>query len=1074
MSPSGQPLPQGVLREAADSCGLGTFLAVKLARGGGLKLVATLGALGHRVCAGEADPPPGTTNEGCAAYNVLISSRPVHCVFLSSWQDGVVAAVCSKLRVLGGVAWSGFWEVERAWRARGGRACAGLAKKQKMQGTLGEAADSKSSIRSQIISICTRRRSPPNGYGETRPRQGRMLLPPASSDDLWGGTVYPDPDASEAPAGCRVLKPRRGRAGFDAYSDSVTRVYRSVVGLVKQVLGPTRCCSPSEICKCIEDCAVQHLGGAIVAGRDKEGGKTDRPLSLAPSRSAEIRPHALAAGRGHAGGTTAYARLVGPHAIAEAVRRVSAGDVIAALEKRDSSIRLRGALLDRFPRKPHPEAGTKCNVYLDCVLTDLATYYPELLEPTCALLESVPRRALFEDQVAASVVFAASYTGAAPYCSVLALCLAGVSYPMVLKSLTDILKASGSNTRLEWAQLCELQCLLGRGAADMDLRSDALSRVEPGRGNAVVCDSRRLAEAIDCVLLEELGSSSLTCDTLEHHWDRRFEWCVAGSHSAVTNKDCGFPDVPVVGPAGIRVTRRIAMECTAFSPLQDWDGTTKVSVVPKLEHGKTRAIYSCNTISYSCFSRVLRPAERKWAGRRVIVDPGAGGSYGMFRRIRSAWPNTLPVALMIDYADFNSQHTLESQKLVISALLDRFPGVTEAEKDVLVSSFDRMHLYLKGEALGQVRRSLMSGHRGTSFINSVLNAAYIRMVVGEEVYAGVQSFHVGDDVLMFCKDVDQAYSIVDAMRSAGFQLQASKQSVGRAGFEFLRMAGTRSSAHGYLARAVASCVSGNWTTEWREQPVAGLHTAVQTARSIINRAANVDAWKLLVSSARAHTNLPVEALEDVLSGKVAVGNGPCYRDDGRFESREVLEVCDDSEANLRMIPYRALPREATRDYFQRGRSDLEARAMRLVGFQPWGAALRASYGDLAVISRGLAPPSPEAQPVRTKSVSLGGRTLFTKRGEVLLDHELDKDVMRGSLAQYPVISLLQHVLTDPQLAELLRAGGYSFEPGKERIAAFGGVREGATVRGWLPYSDAAALGARALVGTVRVMWPLYL
>lgn len=1045
----------GILRDAAEACGLGAYLAVKLGRWRTKTACLTTEDVNRlaTVRCTDAEIPYAAV----VAHNILFSKQPVHTPLPVEWVQEAVTQVHQHLARLGGTSWAPFWATTSQWAAAGGRAW-------RPRG---------SSCKRLLAALTEYRSEVLRPFSHSSTRRGRPLIPPVSESDFWGPQVGGAPLASEAATTGRISRSRRDRACGRLFSDAVTRVYARVQSAFEQLYGKTRSYSSAEICKAIEDAAVGCLCGAIVEGNACEGKRSQRLVTLAPSRSAVLPGVQTGQVRGPRGQAGLYARMVSQKALADAVNRVTVSDVMRSLRSKDSAIRLRSMLLQAFPRKPHPEAGTKCNVYLDCVLVDLLTYRPELLPAICAVLDSLPSGVLYEDQVAGCLVFMGAYKGTLTPCDILRLVLPGIVQLGVLKGLTDLLKATGSNTVFTWAMLCELQCLLGRGAADYDLRGDAETRVSVDGGSAVVCDERALAEAIDHVLLDELGSDALHCDTLERHWDRRFEWCVAGAHSAATNQNYGFSQVPKTGPGGLKMTRRMAMEHVDDCPLDSWDGTTAVSVVPKLEHGKTRAIYSCNTMSYAQFSRVLRPAERKWAGRRVIVDPGAGGSYGMFRRIRGAWPATLPVALMIDYADFNSQHTLQAQQLVISALLSRYPGMDDHERQALVSSFDKMDLFFKGEHIGRVKRSLMSGHRGTSFINSVLNAAYIRMVVGEEVYNGLQSFHVGDDVLMFCRDAAQAYSIIDAMRAAGFILQKSKQSVGSAGFEFLRMSGTRDSAHGYLARAVASCVSGNWTTEWKEAPVAALHTAVQTARSIINRSQNIYAWQLLVSSARAHTNLPAEVLEEVLSGRVALGNGPCYRDDGRYESREILEVCSDCESVVRSIPYGSLPRAATRDYLFRGRCDLEAKAMQLAGFKPWGAALRSTYGDLAVMSAGVSGYASEPR-VPTRNISLGGRTLFTKSGETVLDNELDRERRRGVLVQYPLISLLQHALTDPQLGELLRASGHAFEPGSERVAAFGGVREGATVRGWLPYADAAALGANIMPYAIRVLRPLYL
>lgn len=866
-----------------------------------------------------------------------------------------------------------------------------------------------------------------------------------------------------------LRRARRKAMSGERYGAVVDAVFKRLEGDLARVCGTRWNIDSSLIGEAIENAISRRICGGVTEGRLLEDKRLVRDVPIGMSYSDSGRGRMPWQGHVASRGGKAPVRLVGTRALSEVADDVGLDEVLASLAVRRQKLALRSLLLGRFPRKPHPEAGTKCNVYLDCLLADLQDYDPVGFAFTVRTLSLLPPRRLFEDQICNSILHGFTCCRGYDAQQMFLICVLGCIEPEAVKSLSDVLKATGNNTNFLWASLVELHCLLGRGVGELDLTEDATRRVREASYWEVPVCSTRLREAVEAVLSDEMGETHVTVESADDHWNKRFEWCVAGSHSHTTNADVCFEQVPLSGPGGKRVTRRMAMEYTQDNPLLRWDGTVKVSVLPKLEQGKVRAIYSCNTASYVAFSRILRPVERCWNGRRVIIDPGAGGNYGMFRRIRTAWPNALPVALMLDYADFNSQHTLESQKLVIACLLRKLSGVSDEEAETLIKSFDNMQLYYKGEYLGVARRSLMSGHRCTSFINSVLNAAYIRMTLGETRYAQLQTFHVGDDVLMFCRTEAEAYEVIDSMKSAGFKLQPTKQSVGRSGFEFLRMAGTRFAAHGYLSRAVASCVSGNWTTEWREDPASALHSLVQMSRTIINRSGNVNAYKLLLRSAHAQTNLNLRMLAEVMSGDVALGAGPAYRSDGRYVYREVLEAAGDADAVLRGVSYRGLPRHGTHAYFTKGCSDIEHLAMKLVGFKPWGAALRSSYGNLAdeAVRR-----DPSLAAYSHRIVGLGALSLYTKSGEVVLDTELDRLVERGRLAHYPIISLLQHVLTDEHCHQLLRQCGITVEPGMERLVAFGGVREGAVVRGWLPYSDAASLGGRAPAATVRVLYPL--
>ncbi|AOM63180.1 RNA-dependent RNA polymerase [Eimeriavirus ni] len=1089
---------RGALREAADSCGLTRLLVGFIAEASALSRLPESERYGAIIsaCGGGAED----RLEACVCYNILSNPTPIHLPQPAAWVWPILLGVGEAAGRM----------LPPEWR----RCIAMLPRRRysvlpRAQGnrwlgsSKGRGVDSLASSYALHVDSHGRDGKPALGalcrylseadaaiHEGTRRVLASRAVPPAASvsgllasgRELFEAGLLGEEQDTEAHV--RVdgpsprMRARRGGGGSyvaPGISRVASRLATSVRGGVNSLLTWLRDFSVSEVAGALGRVATQRLVGAS-AGPAVLERRLEERARPSPVSSGVTSGRPWARGLDDKGGScgvlggSGWSMKVSRRQAEGLMRSISLPEIALTLVKREAGLRLRSRLQARFPRKQMSQATSKVNVFLDSLLMDLAAYDPTGCSLSLSILDTVPAGTLYEDQVCGAVLHAFSLChgrAGATLLLILVLGLAAGGTP--LQGLSDVLKATGSNTSFEWAHFCELHCLLGRGAGELDLKEDAARRCRPKPDMEVEVDPVKLETAVRAVLAEELGTDNLIIDDLDRHWDRRFEWCVAGAHAASVNQCGGFSCVPSCGPGGRKMTRRMAMEYVEGNPLHSWDGEVKVSVIPKLEHGKIRAIYSCNTISYAIFSRVLRPAERKWAGRRVIVDPGAGGNYGMFKRIRTAWPRSLPVAVMLDYADFNSQHTLGAQQTVIRCLLERCPGISAAEKETMIASFDRMYIYHSGALVGRCRRSLMSGHRGTSFINSVLNAAYLRVVLGEDGYAKLQSFHVGDDVLIFARDERSGYEIIQAMTAAGFHLQAKKQSVGRAGFEFLRMAGTRRAARGYLARSVASTVSGSWTSDERLGAIASLHNAVQQARSLINRSGNMDCYKLLLRSAYARTSLPLSILGEVLSGQVAVGAGPVYRADGHYYNREVLELDLAREHHVDSIPWRKLARHATSDYFARGRADLEEHAMFLVGYKPWLAALRSTYGDLAGV---LNEPGPDDGDDTPRAVALGVKRMFTKSGVVSLDTELDKPVQRGLLVHYPIIVLLQHSLDNNQIGELLRAAGHLCEPGAERIAAFGDVKLGSVINGWLPYSDAAALGARGLWQTVRVLYPL--
>lgn len=723
----------------------------------------------------------------------------------------------------------------------------------------------------------------------------------------------------------------------------------------------------------------------------------------------------------------------------------------------------RAILLKKFPRKPHPQAGTKVNVFLDEVLNDLHTWDLGTWTYIVDTLSLIRDGSLTEDQACACVVYAVAMTpsvtlGDAFWYAVIS-CLENERS----KAFSDILKSVGWNHCKLGSMLVEGACLQGRGVGVSDLEEDIERRCRKGGCPVVDCDQKELGRVVRAILQEELGHDRVAVDTAQRHFVTRFSWCVAGSHSRGANRHPVFSRLPKVPLTGGRWDRRMVSEWLESDPVETWDGTVGVSPSLKLEQGKARPIYSCDTVSYFAFSRLLRPIEAAWQGRRVILDPGRGGSRGMDARLSALAQGGYMYYVALDYADFNSQHSIESQKTVIRETIACTVGLEDELADKLVNSFDNMDIYYLGAHRGRVASSLMSGHRATSYINSILNAAYIRMAIGTEAYIRNHFLHVGDDVAQIARTPGDADTSVDGLTRLGCTMVPSKQSVGRAGYEFLRMAGNRDSVFGYLARAVAAAVSGNWVTTDRPQGRDGIMSFVNMVRSITNRGTSPNVYRLFVGSLHQNTGIGSEVAALILRGDVAVDTGPCYRSDGRYVS---VQLDEERETRGESVAWDWLYCNATRDYFTFGLSNVERRAVSLVGFLPWAAALRSSFGDLAVYPSGIVGGR--------KAVAVSGfkSRVCAKVGQVALSSLQQGDVKHGLLAHHNVVSLLKNVLSVAALRELLVLQGGSYIPGREYIDAFGAEREGVTVVGSLPYSEAAALSQYEIGGAIWADKPI--
>ncbi len=65
--------------------------------------------------------------------------------------------------------------------------------------------------------------------------------------------------------------------------------------------------------------------------------------------------------------------------------------------------------------------------------------------------------------------------------------------------------------------------------------------------------------------------------------------------------------------------------------LQTPPGAT-VSKSEKFEHGKTRALYACDSVHYFHFDAPCTEIERCWANNRAILQPAGVSDYSDFKK----------------------------------------------------------------------------------------------------------------------------------------------------------------------------------------------------------------------------------------------------------------------------------------------------------------------------------------------------------------------------------------------------------------------------------------------------------
>lgn len=628
-------------------------------------------------------------------------------------------------------------------------------------------------------------------------------------------------------------------------------------------------------------------------------------------------------------------------------------------------------------------------------------------------------------------------------------------YPSRGKTLNTATKALGLNS-LPWgAILCEANALAGRAYGTIDLVEEAALRCNPQEvaGRVTSFTASQLRPLVREIIRTELPDG-VTLTPLKEFWSRRWLWCVNGSHTNQGSRVLGI-DPSFLSRTHRRTYRRSVAETLSEEPISNWDAKVYASPSLKMEHGKTRAIFACDTRSYFAFTWILDTVQKAWLNRRVILDPGKGGHLGIIRRVIEAQGNRGGVNLMLDYDDFNSQHSNEVMSMVFEELCDHISAPVWY-KDLLVKSFHSTMIPL-GRSWGICQGTLMSGHRATSFINSVLNAAYIGGTCGLPTFQRMTSIHAGDDVYIRYDTISDCNRLLDGLKVRGCKLNPTKQSIGYNSAEFLRLAIRGENAYGYVARAIASFVSGNWTTADYPSPREALQCAVAGSRSLLNRGCPDDVIDAIAPALRHLHGVKRRTLVPLFKGESALEGGPLF---SNSYSPKVLVV----QGGDKMVPDYShnWPDHATRDYLQYHCSPIEQLSLELTNCSIRGPMLDASYSKGMRFESG-GHSSGGFNSIRIfpckEPLTLNG---YRNASELLDLH----DTSIGVLNRYPLLHIVKDHLTDWHIRQLLRTIGVYVRKSLCRLVAFGIERSTTRIQGRLSYSDAAMLCGRAVVGTI--------
>nr|AET81012.1 RNA-dependent RNA polymerase [Trichomonas vaginalis virus 1] len=424
----------------------------------------------------------------------------------------------------------------------------------------------------------------------------------------------------------------------------------------------------------------------------------------------------------------------------------------------------------------------------------------------------------------------------------------------LLKRISDWLKQLGLAYSPIFRLFIELPTLLGRGAIPGDAALDMKHRLTYNPLMTVDVPKTQLHDLIYRLLSRNYNNTKIS--SFEHHLEERLLWSRSGSHY--------YPDEQIDQLLPPQPTRKEFLDIVTIDYIKQCKPQVFIRQSRKLEHGKERFIYNCDTISYVYFDFVLKLFESGWQDSEAILSPGDYSSECLHAKISG-----YKYKAMLDYTDFNSQHTIQSMRLIFETMKELLPPEASFALDWCIASFDNMQ-----RSDGRKwTATLPSGHRATTFINTVLNWCYTQMV-------GLKfdSFMcAGDDVILMSQEPISLTPIL----TSHFKFNPSKQSTGTRG-EFLRKHYTEEGVFAYPCRAIPSLVSGNWLSETLRDNtpmVVAIQNGIDRLRS---RAGLLGVpWSLGLSELVEREGIPEEVGMALLNSHAA-GPGLITRDYSSF------------------------------------------------------------------------------------------------------------------------------------------------------------------------------------------------
>lgn len=272
----------------------------------------------------------------------------------------------------------------------------------------------------------------------------------------------------------------------------------------------------------------------------------------------------------------------------------------------------------------------------------------------------------------------------------------------------------------------------------------------------------------------------------------------------------------------VRVNKHVFFENTTSEEMASYLSRIPEIVArgsEKLEPGKNRPIYGIDIVAYVIISYVIDSMESHFYALKG-VECGLSGMADSASVYRRFCLNKVPGmhSMMLDYADFNLQHTLEAQAAVFEVILSLIdttrahPDVISALRWCITAHLNQYAFFPNDPIRYKVTQGLFSGNRATGLLNTILNIAYFEtskryvLTMFSLRPVDLYSIHHGDDVWITNRSRLWCVAVYSVMLKTGFVLSYAKQLFDDNVAEFLRVYYTANGLRGFLSRALASLI----------------------------------------------------------------------------------------------------------------------------------------------------------------------------------------------------------------------------------------------------------------------------